>query len=195
MTRAGKDGIWTSDVTQRVSTSSEFNRNLRRGPTGKLAQVAGKEADNDTMTKVTHLMFPKVATTCQYTTRFHHGQRDETELTPHRRSPVLLQCSTLESWPFLVLLLVKKLARGRGWVYGKARTQTGWTMTILAMRALLRDALEERAALTALRAGFWQNMGLLSPPSLGSGVSVASARSTFTGVLSKSGRDGRDWAT
>jgi len=46
-------------------------------------------------------------------------------------------------------------------------------MTILATRALLRDALEERAALTAVRAGFGQNMGLLSPPSLGSDVSVA----------------------
>ena len=46
-------------------------------------------------------------------------------------------------------------------------------MTILATRALLRDALEERAALTAVRAGFGQNMGLLSPPSLDSDVSVA----------------------
>jgi hypothetical protein len=46
-------------------------------------------------------------------------------------------------------------------------------MTILATRALPRDALEGRAALTAVRAGFGQNMGLPSSPSLDSDVSVA----------------------
>ena len=49
-------------------------------------------------------------------------------------------------------------------------------MTILATRALPHDALEERAALTAVRAGFGQNMGLLSPPSLDSDVGVAKLR-------------------
>jgi len=58
-------------------------------------------------------------------------------------------------------------------------------MTILATTALLRDALEERAALTAVRAGFWQNMGLLSLPSLDSDVSVA--RSTLQVCSQKAG--------
>ena len=58
-------------------------------------------------------------------------------------------------------------------------------MTILATRALPRDGLEERVALTAVRAGFGQNMGLLSPPSLDSDVSVA--RSTLRVCSQKAG--------
>ena len=59
-------------------------------------------------------------------------------------------------------------------------------MTILTTRALLRDALEERAALTVVSARFWQKMRLLSPPSLDSGVSVS--RSRLQVLSQKSGR-------
>jgi len=54
-------------------------------------------------TKVTHLGFPKEETTCQRTTRSHHGPHDETGLTHPHQIPVVLNVSTLASWPFLVL--------------------------------------------------------------------------------------------
>jgi len=104
-----------SQETQRkppVGDSRESQRTTRRRQTVRLK------------TKVTHLMFPKEETTCQRTTRSHHGQRGETGPTPPPQSPVLLNVSNLSSWPFLVLLLGKMLARGKGWVGGKAKTQT-----------------------------------------------------------------------